>query len=151
MKFLLEHNLYKTARWLRFLGCDVRVIDGPVRKNEIISQKDRIFITTSERWKAILIDAGIQYQVVPRENWKIQLCMIINRFNIPTELQFDRCSRCGNYLELVARNKVKERVPEKTYENTREFYRCAACDKIYWLGSHHDRIEKRIGEIVKMC
>ena len=151
MKFLLEQNLYKTARWLRFSGCDVRVIEGAVRKPDIVSHRSSIFITTSDRWKATLDSLGMTYLVVPRENWEMQLCLIIKHFNIPTVLRFDRCSRCGSALERVSPEEVKNRVPDKTFEYIREYYRCNACDKFYWAGTHHERIEKRLQEILGMC
>lgn len=151
MKFLLEQNLFKTARWLRFLGCDVTVIGGAVNKSELKSNRDRIFITTSEKWNETLESLGIKHMVVPREDWKRQLCLVIKHFGIPAALCLDRCARCGTKLQETSPDEIRNRVPENTFEFTTVFYVCTTCDKIYWFGSHYEKIKRRLEEITNLC
>jgi len=74
MKFLLESNLAKLAKWLRFLGHDVKVLRGEINKKELAQNQDRVFITTSKRWvppKAY--DTAYDFTLCPKCNalfWK---------------------------------------------------------------------------------
>lgn len=60
-----------------------------------------------------------------------------------------RCSVCNGNLERIPRAKVKGRVPPLVETRHRLFYRCLACGKYYWRGSHWKKLrwlERQLGE-----
>ncbi|MFN3265197.1 MAG: Mut7-C RNAse domain-containing protein, partial [Aquificaceae bacterium] len=93
-RFLLESGLHKLAYWLRLLGIDALILEGEVNKREVLKHPDRVFITTSRKLEEHLRAWGIEYLVLPKEDWKIQLCLLLRYFNIEPELRLNRCYYC---------------------------------------------------------
>lgn len=50
------------------------------------------------------------------------------------------CSVCGGELEALKRRGVTGKVPPSVEERHRLFYRCYACGKLYWRGSHWKKL-----------
>jgi len=151
MRFLLESNLSRLAKWLRFLGHDVRVLEGEIEKGVLAENQDRIFITTSKRWEETLKRAGIGYLVVPRHDWKLQLCMVVKHFNLGTELSLDRCAYCGAELVSVRKEDVKERIPPRAYESAYDFTLCPRCGALFWKGTHYEGMRRTLEEALGRC
>ena len=62
-------------------------------------------------------------------------------------LQKARCSICNSSLEKVKDKKeIINEVKPQTFKNYNEFYRCTKkiCKKIYWEGTHIDKIMKQL-------
>lgn len=150
-KFLLEADLHRIAQWLRFLGQDALLLSGPIEKRKLLKYLDRVFITTSRRLEGHLKAWGVDYFLLPRENWKVQLCLLIRYFGIKPELRLDRCYYCNEKLMSVDREKVKDRLPPLVYIYGRDFTLCPSCGKVYWKGSHHERLKSQLEEILKLC
>ncbi|MBU0513354.1 MAG: Mut7-C RNAse domain-containing protein, partial [Proteobacteria bacterium] len=53
---------------------------------------------------------------------------------------FTRCARCNEPLEEVGRESVMSRVPEYVYETQEHFRTCPGCGRIYWAGTHPERM-----------
>ncbi|MGB9873962.1 MAG: Mut7-C RNAse domain-containing protein [Hydrogenobacter sp.] len=151
MKFLLEADLEKLAKWLRFLGQDVLVLKGAINKRSIMEQGDRVFITTSRKWERHLKDWGVSYLIVPRDDWEVQLCLILKHFRIRPTLLLSRCPYCNTELERVNKEKIKDLVPPLVYEFGYDFTQCPKCQGVFWKGSHFPRMKKMLRDILKRC
>lgn len=149
MKFLLEAGLEKLARWLLFLGQDVQVLSGPISKKEITKHPDRVFITTSRYWEKQLKAWRVPYFLLPKEDWKVQLKLLIRYFRLKPSLKLDRCVYCNTLLEFVEKDAVKDRVPEAVYKTAYDFSICSRCGHVYWKGSHYKRITSTIKSLSK--
>lgn len=55
-----------------------------------------------------------------------------------------RCMSCGGELRSVEKESVRERIPPKTYRWRDDYFVCARCDKLFWHGSHWDKIGERL-------
>jgi uncharacterized protein with PIN domain len=53
---------------------------------------------------------------------------------------FTLCLRCNVPLERVDKAAVAERLPESVRELQQEFTRCPGCERVYWPGSHWQRM-----------
>ncbi|MDQ7081702.1 MAG: Mut7-C RNAse domain-containing protein [Aquificota bacterium] len=124
MKFLLENNLSKLAKWLRFLGYEVKVLEGPVNLRDLIANRERVFITTSRRWERTLRNLGMRFLVVPRQDWELQICTVLKELGIEPVLKLNRCAYCGGDLKPVNKEDFKERIPPKAYEAAYDFTYC---------------------------
>lgn len=151
MKFLLENNLAKLAKWLRFLGCDVKVLDGPITLEVLLRSRNRTFITTSRRWEKTLKNLGMRYLVVPREDWETQLCMTLKEFGIEPDLKLNKCAYCGGDLIPVDKEKFKERIPPKAYETAYDFTYCESCDALFWKGLHYEKMVSMLEKALRRC
>jgi len=110
LKFLLEADLDKLAKWMRFLGQDVLVLKEAINKRSIVEHIDRIFITTSRKWEKHLRDWRVNYLILPRDDWKVQLCLILKHFQIKPKLLLNRCPHCNAELELISKEDVKSAI-----------------------------------------
>ena len=142
MKFFLDDMLHKAAKWLRFMGMDVTVINS--YKN-LPSYIDGVFITLS---------IG-HYLKGPFENkyfllekdYINQINIIKLKFNLEDKMKpFSRCGLCNTTLTKIDKKKIYSKLPPKAAENFDVFYICENCNKIYWQGTHC----KKIDEIIKM-
>jgi uncharacterized protein with PIN domain len=57
---------------------------------------------------------------------------------------FTRCNRCNTPLDAIDAERAQLRVPERVRLEQRAFKHCSGCDRIYWRGSHVDRIRERL-------
>ena len=150
MKFLCDQMLGTCAKWLRIFGFDTfftssRVDDGKLI--EIAKKEDRIFITR---------DVELS-QKAKRENLKViklettdldeQLKQVLKKVKINKALLLSRCTICNELVEKIDKNKVKGKVPKRVFENNKEFFFCAKCEKYYWIGSHYDKMIEKIDEL----
>jgi len=146
VKFVVDHMLGKLAKYLRFMGYDTYYPTGRMSDDEImeIARKEgRILLT---RDKELAKRSGGIY--VESENYEEQLKFVINRFHLNTDSLLSRCSICNVPLVKVDKREIKDKVPEYVYEHQDEFYMCPKCGRIYWYGSHTERIERKIRELM---
>ena len=59
-----------------------------------------------------------------------------------------RCPQCNRPLARVSRDEVRPHVPPYVWQTQSVFHRCAACDKIYWPGTHWDHIQETIDRLM---
>ena len=151
MKFLLENNLSRIAKWLRFLGHEVRVLKGEVSFHELRGYEGYIFVTTSRRWFKVLQRGGFRTFIVPRDDWKLQLCLIIKHFGLEPALRLDLCAYCGHPLKNVRKEDFKNRIPPSAYESAYDFTHCPECDALFWKGTHFEGMKRTLREVLELC
>jgi hypothetical protein len=49
-------------------------------------------------------------------------------------------------IEEIEKDLIKDSVKAKTLIHISEFYRCRSCGKVYWKGSHYDKMQGLIRE-----
>ncbi len=137
--------LGKLAKYLRFMGYDTFYPPSSMSDEEIIRigrEEGRVIITRDR--ELAHLGNGV---FVESDNYEEQLRFMIKKFNLSTENMLSRCSICNTPLVQVPKEKVRDKVPEYVYEHTNEFYLCPNCGKIYWYGTHTERIEEIIKRI----
>jgi len=149
MKFYLEENLQKLARWLRFLGYEAVLIKGSIKPEKI--KTDGVFITTSLKWFEYFSRRGLEVFLVPRHDFELQLCSVVKHFKLDTSLKLNRCAYCSTPLISLSREEVRGKVPERVLEEAEDFTKCPVCGSIFWKGSHYGKIERKLQEILKKC
>lgn len=137
--------LGRLARWLRLLGYDTsyeaHVEDASLVRRAL--REDRVILT---RDRALPEEFRVPALVlVKAERPDEQLRELVTRFQLDTEGRlFTRCSRCNAILESVPREQIAERVPARVLRDHDRFKRCPGCERVYWEGSHVDRIRNAI-------
>ena len=77
-----------------------------------------------------------------------QLREVMTRFDLQRQAQpFTRCLSCNGLLQSATLAEVKNEVPENAARFYTEFWRCASCGKVFWQGSHYQRMTRLIEEI----
>ena len=153
MKFLCDQMLGNLSSWLRFFGFDTVYIKDDIEDDilfNIAEKENRVILT---RDKELIVRANKKNLKVIHINTTDldeQLRNILRNVDINKKTILSRCSICNSSLKLIDKNEVRNRIPSKIYENMNDYMYCRKCDKIYWMGSHYDRIIKKIFDIKKI-
>ena len=140
------------ARWLRLFGFDTFYANSEISDDEVLriaENENRILIT---RDKELIIRAKkkkIQLIETSLVDLDEQLIHVVKKEFIDEKMILSRCSLCNTILEEIKKNDVKTKVPEKVFLNNDRFWFCSKCDKIYWMGSHYNKIQSKIDQIKK--
>ena len=148
-RFVLDQHLGRLAAYLRMLGLDVlHSVPSPDAELAAISSgEDRVLLTR---------DVGLLKRKEVRRGYfvrttdpRAQLMEVARRFCLAGEIApFTRCVVCNRPLERVDKAEVLDLLPLRTAELYEEFRRCPGCGRVYWKGSHYDRMKELI-EAVK--
>lgn len=148
MKFVVDVNLGRLARKLRLCGFDT-LYQNNYSDREIIrlSLNEKRIILTRDR--GILKHNAVTHAYWIRNTQPIQqLQEVIRYFQLQNSmLPFTRCPCCNGILEKVDKTEIAENIPEKTARFYDSFMLCGNCGKIYWQGSHFNKIRKMIGQL----
>jgi len=143
MRLYCDRMLGSLARWLRFMGHDVHYPTVEVEHEDILEFVRGEGRTLVTRDRALARKAAGSILITSTE-LEEQLRQVLAVIGEPESGALTRCGICNSPLEHVEKAKVKGIVPEPVFERQDEFMRCPSCDKIYWQGSHFDRIMERI-------
>jgi len=142
MKFVADIMLGRLARWMRLLGFDVLYPDTSDDKELLKFADERIILTRDK-------DLGKKKNVllIKSVNVNEQLKQVVNELNLKISRPLSRCSVCNQILAEVEKSSVKALVPERIYNNHDTFWRCPDCNRIYWKGSHYDKIMDTVSRL----
>ena len=147
--FLADAHLGGLARFLRMLGFDTlhdpSLHDAEIRR---LAHDERRTVLTRDRelLKCRDIARGCYVHAVRVE---AQLAEVAERYGLAARARpFTLCLRCNLPLERVAKAAVAERLPEKVRLLQSEFTRCPGCDRVYWPGSHYERMLAALRRVV---
>ncbi len=147
-KFIAGIHLGSLAKYLRMLGFDVQYKNN-FTDDEIIeiSSKEKRAILTKDR--GLLKNNRITHGYwIRKAGLEEQVKEVITRFDLKDEIkEFFRCLECNHILGAIEKEKIKGRVPPKVIERLNEFWYCKHCDKVYWKGSHYEKMLKFIERI----
>ncbi|MBE9492092.1 MAG: Mut7-C RNAse domain-containing protein, partial [Bacteroidetes bacterium] len=77
----------------------------------------------------------------PRE----QIIEVIQRLDLREQiLPFHRCMECNGEIDRVKKESVIDLLEPMTREHFDDFYQCRGCKKIYWQGSHYEKMLEMI-------
>ena len=147
-RFIADVHLGRLIRYLRMLGQDV-YYKSNLNKEEVVKlsldEKRTILTMDKNLLKRNEITHGY---LVRNSDTEKQVIEIVKRFQLKNQLkEFTRCLGCNSLLRRVEKGEIEFRLPQKVKENQNEFYICKNCDKIYWKGTHFDRMKSLIQKI----
>jgi uncharacterized protein with PIN domain len=131
--------LRKLAALLRLAGFDALLLTGDAEIAEVSAAEGRVALT---RDVGLLKRSIIQHGYWVRQtNPELQFVEVLQRFDLVDRMDpFVRCMECNTLLVPVDVDTVAERLPPGTRECFSRFHRCPGCDRVYWQGSHYDRL-----------
>jgi uncharacterized protein with PIN domain len=141
-RFLLDNHLGRLAASLRMLGFDCLYQNDfeDAQMARLLESDVRILLT---RDRQLLMRKAVKYGYCLRSlKTSEQLEEVVRRFQlIPLACPFTRCLRCNGTLEAVEKADVLDQLEPKTRRYYNEFARCTVCGKVYWRGSHWERMQ----------
>ena len=144
-RFVADTHLGKLARYLRMLGFDsaydpnwddTTIIDLSLRQKRIILTRDR----------GILKQSRVTHGYWVRHHQPLeQLHELLYALDLLHQLHpFTRCMECNGKILPVVRNGIKGQVKKEILLRFEQFWQCRDCHRIYWQGSHYDRMLKQV-------
>ncbi len=121
--FLCDAMLGRLVRWLRLLGYDARdtrLVRRPDVGPHCFIRHDRV---------------------------QEQLRQLAAAFNLGAARAGTRCLRCNVALEDLPRDAAAGRVPPHVWRTHQQFARCPSCARIYWPGTHWDRMTEELSAV----
>ncbi|MFE1748616.1 Mut7-C RNAse domain-containing protein [Coleofasciculus sp. H7-2] len=148
-RFVLDIHLGKLATSLRMLGFDTlyRNDYDDLELAQISATEERILLT---RDKGLLMRSLVTHGYYVREtNPERQVGEVMRRFELIKFVKpLQRCLRCNGLLEPVAKELILDQVPPNVQQYINEFSRCRECAHIYWKGTHYERMQQFIEELI---
>ena len=147
--FFADVMLGMLAKWLRILGYDTAYSrDIQHEKLASLAKKERRMVLTRSR-KIIKLLEPSEYILIEGNFVVEQLKQVVRELNldIAGNPVFTRCLICNGELVSFSREGVKEEVPDFIYKRYDEFSKCLNCSRVYWPGTHYNRVEEIIKRI----
>lgn len=149
--FILDVHLGKLARHLRLLGFDT-IYEANYDDDDVIkiaSQQKRMILT---RDIGLLKRKQVSYGYWLREtNPNAQIKEIINKFDLSKKAQpFTRCLSCnGEIHQLIDPSIVSNNIPDGIKSWQHDFYQCLTCQRIYWHGTHYEKLKSLVDKLLE--
>jgi len=150
-QFLADDMVGKLARWLRIMGFDVASA-GRVNDNDLVRralEERRVLLTRHRRLLEVLTAkdlkprrAELRWIVLRSPNYLEQIDQVLEETGLQIDQTrfFTRCLVCNSPLEPAPKEDVAGEVPEFTYALQDDYARCRTCNKVFWRGTHTERI-----------
>lgn len=149
LKFIADCHLGKLAKYLRIMGIDTLFFPH-IEDDDLImiaNDEDRIIITRdrdlSQRKNAPTL-------FLEPTDTKAQLKTLIDYYELKEHpVPFRRCIVCNTQLQVIEKEKIIDRLPEKVKKYFDYFEYCSTCDRIYWQGDHYKHMMEFLEEVLK--
>jgi uncharacterized protein with PIN domain len=141
MRFATDASLGKLGRHLRAAGFDTLCQHQCSHAGFFEGlDADRIILTRTATVKKRFQRRRLIF-IPDNDPWE-QLLHVVREAPIRHEQMkpFSRCLACNMIVSPIDSAAVKTRVPAYVWQHQQRFYECRRCRRIYWRGSHHDRL-----------
>ena len=144
--FAVDMNVGKMATLLRMAGFDTfyrndisdsDLIAVALREKRILLSKDTDLLKRKE-----VVFGYLVREIHPEK----QLAEIVHLYGIKEQFKpLSRCLRCNGELQPVGKQEIIDQLEPLTKKYYDSFRRCRGCGKIYWPGSHRDKMLQVLG------
>jgi uncharacterized protein with PIN domain len=141
--FVIDLHLGKLARRLRLLGfdclyqndfSDAEIMQLSFDQQRVILTRDRGILRHRQIVHGYLVRSG-QVDEQVRE--------VIGRYQLFDQIRaWRRCMACNGLLEKVEKAAILDRLQPLTRRHYLDFRRCRDCNRLYWQGSHFEKISR---------
>ncbi len=141
--FVVDVNVGKLARLLRMVGFDTAYDQGWNDEGlAVVAERERRILLSKDR--GLLSRKRVEFgRYVRAEEPREQLREVVGLLGLGESLApFSRCMACNGVLRPVAKGDIIDRLQPLTRKYYTTFSICPDCRRIYWPGSHLEKMEK---------
>ncbi len=146
-RFLCDAGLGGLARWLRAAGYEA--LWFPDIDDADLLRRAQRFNATVLTTDSLMMERGVLRDGIIRALWlpptlkkREQLAVVLREFSL--EVREPRCMSCGGELRPTDKESLRERIPPKTWRWRDDYFVCANCGRLFWRGTHWQRIEEAL-------
>ncbi len=150
LRFILDVHLGRLAAYLRMLGFDAlwnnaatdpELARAAAAEERILVTRDRHLLMRNEVRRGCCIRSTDPHA---------QLAQVVRRYRLVDAAQpFTRCLVCNGELHAAGDEAIRDKVPPHAAEHHSEFRECGGCGRVFWKGSHYERMMALIRDHVR--
>ena len=147
IRFVVDVHLRKLASLLRLTGFDAIVLENDVQIADAAASDARVVLTRDRQLlKRNAIGHGYW---IRNTDPQAQFTELVQQFDLACRARpFTRCLCCNGLLQSVSKEAVAAGLPPRTRDVFDEFHRCCGCYRIYWRGSHYQRLSRLLPRLL---
>ena len=152
IKFIVDNNVGKLARWLRLIGYDTvlfkqkddaQMIKIALGENRVILTKDAQFMK-----RRVVTNGTLKTVHIEQDAPEVQVREVVETLSLDYDFKpFSRCLECNQVLVARGKKDVKGLVPARVFETQTQYTQCPACQRIYWPGTHWQAMGKKLRDL----
>ena len=149
LKFMVDNNVGKLAKWLRIMGYDTLFFNGRNDANMIATAlaQGRVILTkdTQIMKRRVVTKGWLKAIFINSDEPELQMRQVIDTLNLDCQLRpFTICLECNQPLVERSKEEVRDLVPPYVFQTQSQYMECPACHRIYWRGTHWQAMTKRL-------
>jgi len=145
MRFAADRTVGKLAQWLRLLGYDT-VDSGSLTRElaQAFAKENRILLTRNTHLSKKV--KPLQIICITPNDPKDQVREVFKALRLQPDEKyfFTRCKLCNTILTRVPVEDIVNQVPDHVSIIHDRFSKCYTCGRVYWPGTHYERIQKTL-------
>lgn len=151
LKFTVDNNVGKLAKWLRLMGYDTSFFNGK-NDSEMVARalaEGRIILTrdTHIMERRVVITGRLKAVLIQSDRPEQQMRQVIEALHLDIQFRpFVICLECNQPLEERSKEQVKDRVPPYVSRTQDQYRECPLCHRIYWRGTHWQAMTRKLAE-----
>ena len=146
LKFLADTMLGSLAKKLRLLGIDTAYISDPddSELKYLVRSQGRILLTRDLNLFKEMGDLGWS---VTGKDVREEFLSVAEKLKPFSDLlvPFSRCLDCNDLLQSMELSEAEGKVPPFIFQSQKNFTHCPSCGKVFWKGTHSERMEVEVG------
>jgi uncharacterized protein with PIN domain len=149
-RFFADVMLGTLARWLRVLGYDTSY-ENTIDDDELIRrciEEGRVALTRDRRLAQRRLLEECLFIESESLNEQLSEVLRFTQESVLPGLILSRCLECNSKIEKVEKAEVAAQVAPYVLKTQDEFSRCQKCGRVYWAGTHRERILERLRGLV---
>lgn len=148
--FILDTHLGRLASYLRMMGFDT------LYRNDYMDD-ELALISNIEQRVLLTRDLGllkrslvVHGRFMRHTDPKRQIVEVLQRYQLMQYVvPLQRCLKCNGDLNLVEKSEIIHQLTPNTAEFYDVFHQCSHCGQVYWRGSHYDRMQAFMAEVME--
>ena len=154
IKFIVDNNVGKLAKWLRIMGYDTVFFNAENDSNMIATAlaEERVILTrdTQIMKRRVVINGQLKAILIRSDEPEQQMHQVIATLNLDCQYRpFTICLECNQPLLERSKQQVKDLVPPYVFQTQSQFMECPACHRIYWRGTHWRAMTRKLEKFIK--
>jgi uncharacterized protein with PIN domain len=152
LKFMVDINVAKLAKWLRIMGYDAELFDGDDDSRMIVSalRQGRVILTKDSQImkRGVVASGRLKTVLITSDQPEEQIRQVIETLKLDCPFRpFTLCLECNQLLVERSKEEVKELVPPYVFQTQNQYMECPACHRIYWKGTHWQAMTRKLQKI----
>lgn len=143
-KFLCDQMCSKVGHWLRIAGYDTAIVEASMSDQDIFKKavnEKRLLLTSDKYFKELDLKGDTIFYLKSSllDDWaeKLKVEAGVDWLFCP----FSRCLKCNSLLKkTLPTHEDNIQIPM----GISDFWKCQACNQLFWRGSHTKRMESRL-------